>query len=234
MYEVGAYNVADRMSDLICENYPMLLVMSRFGIELGFGEKSIGEVCQDSGVDSDTFLAVVNLLISDDKKEIIMDDIHLSVSSLVLYLRNSHAYFLDFKLPSIRCKLIEAIDSDNELSVLIIRYYDEYVNEVRKHMMYEEQTVFPYVESLLVADADGTQAKYSIDVFSKQHSKVETKLSELKDIIIKYYPARSSNELSGVLFDIFSCAQDMISHTEVEDYIFTPAVREFELQKNRD
>ena len=27
------------MSDLICENYPMVLVMSRFGIDLGFGEK---------------------------------------------------------------------------------------------------------------------------------------------------------------------------------------------------
>ena len=39
------------MSDLICENYPMVLVMSRFGIALGFGEKNIGEVCRQNGVD---------------------------------------------------------------------------------------------------------------------------------------------------------------------------------------
>ena len=53
------------MSDLICENYPMLLVLSRFGISLGFGDKTIGEVCEDSGVDTKTFLTIVNLLLDD-------------------------------------------------------------------------------------------------------------------------------------------------------------------------
>ena len=45
MYKNGKYRETDKMSDLICENYPMVLVMSRFGIALGFGEKNIGEVC---------------------------------------------------------------------------------------------------------------------------------------------------------------------------------------------
>ena len=45
MYKLGAYNQNNRMSDLVCDNYPVLLVMSRFGIALGFGDKSIGEVC---------------------------------------------------------------------------------------------------------------------------------------------------------------------------------------------
>ena len=39
MYKQGKYTETDKMSDLICENYPMVLVMSRFGIDLGFGEK---------------------------------------------------------------------------------------------------------------------------------------------------------------------------------------------------
>ena len=36
----GKYRETSEMSDLICENYPMVLVMSRFGIDLGFGEKN--------------------------------------------------------------------------------------------------------------------------------------------------------------------------------------------------
>ena len=44
MYKLGAYNRDNRMSDLVCDNYPVLLVMSRFGIALGFGDKSIGQV----------------------------------------------------------------------------------------------------------------------------------------------------------------------------------------------
>lgn len=39
MYKNGKYRETDKMSDLICENYPMVLVMSRFGIALGFGER---------------------------------------------------------------------------------------------------------------------------------------------------------------------------------------------------
>lgn len=42
MYKNGMYRETDKMSDLICENYPMVLVMSRFGIALGFGEEYRG------------------------------------------------------------------------------------------------------------------------------------------------------------------------------------------------
>ena len=85
------------MCDLVCDRYPVLLIMSRFGIALGFGDKTIGEVCLDSGVDTATFLAVVNMH-SDDKAP---DPETISVAALVGYLRNSHVYFLDFRLPAI-------------------------------------------------------------------------------------------------------------------------------------
>ena len=35
------YKPTDKMGDLICENYALLQVMSRFGISLGFGDKSV-------------------------------------------------------------------------------------------------------------------------------------------------------------------------------------------------
>ena len=34
----GKYRETSKMSDLICENYPMVFVMRSFGIELVFGE----------------------------------------------------------------------------------------------------------------------------------------------------------------------------------------------------
>ena len=89
MYKLGRYKQTDRMSDLICENYPMLLVLSRFGISLGFGDKTIGEVCEDSGVDTKTFLTIVNLLL-DDHTTAEQIDPSLSVEALVSYLQNSH------------------------------------------------------------------------------------------------------------------------------------------------
>lgn len=232
MYKIGKYKKRDSMSDLICNNYPMLLVMSRFGISLGFGEQTIGEVCLNNNVDTKTFLAVVNLLTNEEDRPPIKESAcaDISIISLIKYLKSSHAYFTDFRLPSIRKKLIAALgnNNNNDINLVIIKYYDEYVSEVRKHMMYEERKVFPYVTSLV---NDGGSNKYNINIFSKRHDDVESKLSELKYIIIKYYPSNSSNEFNSVLFDIFSCARDLASHNDVENALFIPAIKELERLK---
>lgn len=233
MYKIGEYKETDSLSDLICDNYAMLLVLSRFGISLGFGDKSIKEVCQESNVDCNTFLSVVNLLISEDIDGAKIDLQNISVSSLIMYLRDSHTYFLEFRLPLIRTKLVEAINfnnSNNAVAFVIIGYFDEYVAEVKKHMMYEEQIVFPYVEGIL---SGKISKEYNIGIFSKHHDKVEAKLSELKNILIKYYPAKTTNELNSVMFDIFSCAQDLASHNDIEDYLFVPAIKQIESLKNQ-
>ena len=92
---------------------------------------------------------------------------------------------------------------------------------MRKHMRYEEMTVFPYVNSVLAGIRTST---YNISVFRKQHNQVEAKLAELKNIIIKYYPATGSHQLNSVLFDIFSCEQDLWSHNRIENELFVPAI----------
>lgn len=225
MHRFGKYRESDRMSELVSDNYRMLLIMSRFGIGLGFEEKSIGEVCRESGVDTNTFLAVTNMLL-DEGSSVNIEGV--SIGSLLSYLHNSHDYFLGFRLPAIRGKLVEVVGQSNNLAKAIVNYFDEYVAEVDKHMKYEEETVFPYVRRLLDGDR---QVNYSIDIFQKQHDQVEARLSEFKNIIIKYYPARSTNEINSVLFDIFNCEHDLASHNAVEDYLFIPAIMELERKR---
>ena len=58
MNETHKYRATDKMSDLICDNYSLLMVMSRFGLSLGFGDKTVRDVCEAQGVDCNTFLAV--------------------------------------------------------------------------------------------------------------------------------------------------------------------------------
>lgn len=220
------YQADEKMSRLIGDNYSLLMVLSRFGIPLGFGDKTVQEVCTEHQVDCPTFLAVVNFL--QEGHSHIADRIEdLSVSALMNYLRQAHSYFLDFCLPTIRRKLVKAIDCsrENEIAYLILKFYDEYVCEVRRHMDYEEKYVFTYVDALLQG---GGEHKYNIGVFSKKHSQIDLKLAELKNIIIKYYRAGNNNLLNAVLFDIFSCESDLSSHCLVEDYLFIPAVLHLE------
>lgn len=225
MYRIGKYRADDRMCDLVSARYAVLLVMSRFGIAPGFGDRTIGEVCRDAGVDCATFLAVVNLPVSGAETEA-CDPASVSVAALTDYLHRSHGYFLDYRLPAIRTRLAEAVACAGcDLSVAILRFFDEYVSEVHRHMAYEEANLFPYVRSLLEG---GRTGRYSAEVFSRHHDRIEAKLTELKNILIKYYPAGRANELNDVLFDIFLCEEDLASHNAVEDRIYVPAIRRLE------
>ncbi|MCD7978279.1 MAG: hemerythrin domain-containing protein [Tannerellaceae bacterium] len=226
MYKKGKYRESDKMSDLICDNYPMVLVMSRFGIDLGFGEKNIGEVCKQNEVDLNTFLTVVNFLIEGKPVQIEHITDYISLEVLIRYLHNAHDYFLNFRLPHLRRKLLEAIEGCREEVAFVIRkFFDEYAEEVNKHMMYEENTVYPYVKRLLKGEKD---PRYNISIFRKRHDQIEMKIIELKNILIKYYPGEGSNLLNSVLFDIFATEEDLATHSLVEDYLFVPAILELE------
>ena len=227
MNEQHKYCATDKMSDLICDNYSLLMVMSRFGLSLGFGDKNVKDVCDSQGVDYRTFLAVANF-ISEEQYSYSETENDWSIPALMDYLKRAHTYFLDFNLPAIRRKLIEAIDCSDtdDVAYLILKFYDEYVKEVRRHMEYENEAVFTYVDGLLQGRLSD---RYDIATFASKHNQIDTKLKELKNIIIKYYPEKGNNNLlNAVLFDIFNCEQDLASHCRVEDYMFVPAVAQIE------
>lgn len=221
-YAISQYRSDDRMEDLICRHYAMLLVMVRFGIPLGVGDRTIGEVCRENGVHTDTFLAVVNLL--SDEENFVLDAETVSPQSLMAYLQQSHRYFLEYRLPRIRQALLEFLPVlPGKLSEAILQYFDEYSAEVSKHMTYEEEVVFPYVRALVTGNP--LPDAYNIDVFRRQHDRVEEKMSELKDILLKYCPMPSSNALNSLLLDIFASSDDLEDHNRVENNLFVPAIR---------
>lgn len=219
------YEASDKMISLIRDNYNLLQSLGSFGISLGFGDKTVKQVCDDQNVDTNTFLAVVNFTINGYRE---MDNVsRLSVPTLLQYLKASHDYFLGFQLPFIRKELVDALDENDNLARLILKLYDEYSRSVTLHMKYEEKTVFPYVESLL---AGKPMANYAIDMYSKHHGQESSKLRELKSIIIKYFPGDClrNNQLSATLYDIYNNEEWLALHAEVEDNIFIPAIKYLE------
>ena len=219
------YEPDDKMISLIRDNYDLLQSLGSFGISLGFGDKTVRETCEDNHVDTNTFLAVVNFTINGYGE--FQADKEISVPTLLHYLEACHAYFLDFQLPYIRRELQESLDEHDSLGNLILRFYDEYAQEIRRHMKYEQKTLFPYVQSLL----DGHPAPdYNVDTFSKHHGATDKKLRELKLLIIKYLPQDGlhNNQLTATLHDIYENEVWLRQHAMVEDCIFVPAIRHLE------
>jgi regulator of cell morphogenesis and NO signaling len=216
------------MTDIIHHDQSLLLIITRFGLNLGFGDKTVAEVCEQNNIDSTTFLRILNFLGNDNFKQTqVFDDV--SLPSVISFLRNSHSYFLDFKLPSIRKKLVSAVSnqkSEIDYSKIYLKFFDDYVREVKKHMAYENKTVFPYALSLIEGDV---QTVYNIGIYKKKHHEIDSTLAELKNILIKYFPDKGDNYLlTEVLFDILSCEKELNLHNRVEDYFFSPAIEALE------
>ncbi len=225
------YEADDKMISIIADNYNILQSLGAFGINLGFGDKTVREVCEEQGVDAYTFLAVVNFTINGYRN---YEDLEkLSVTTLLKYLKASHAYFIDFQLPFIREELVAALDENDNLARLIMKLYDEYAHSITNHMRYEEKNLFPYVQDLLDGNLNN---KYDAHTFSKHHGQIDQKLRELKNIIIKYLPSDGlhNNKLTATLYDIYNNEEWLRHHADVEDEIFIPVIHQLEKQSQQN
>lgn len=97
MKNLKMYESGDKMISIIQDNYNILQALNAFGINLGFGERTVEEVCNQQKVDSATFLAVINFMINGYHDPNVVE--RLSVPTLLRYLKASHVYFVDFSCP---------------------------------------------------------------------------------------------------------------------------------------
>lgn len=216
-----------KMADIILENYALLTVLPRFGIRLGFGERSIAEVCSLHGVNEQFFILVSNVYTFDEYLPDETGIANLDVESLITYLQQSHSYYICTKIRSIEQQLEAMTDAHQERDSRIIRsFFDEYKNEILNHFRYEEQQVFPYIKALSLGENAGD---FHIHQYELNHSNIEDKLGDLKNIIIKYLPEGYSSELrNNVLLEIFLFEEELIKHTLIEEKVLVPFVSQME------
>ena len=212
------YKSTDKICDLMAHEEDAIQIISRFGLEMGVGDQTIEEVCLAHDVHTPTFLSIVNYKVFHQRA--IPEDI--DVPTLQHYLHNAHTYFLDFRLPRLRNALVEAImpaDPSTKIPGLILRCYDEFVDEIRTHIEHENAGLF--------------------DEHEHDDQRITDKLTEIKNLIIKYFPSDShqkseiSYQLISVMSDLWHTEQDFADHCAIEDDILRPALTKQESHSHR-
>ena len=217
------YSRCDSLRDIIEDNNRLLQVLDRFNISLGFGDGRVEQVCEANGVDTDTFLAVINFISGKS-----YDSYRISLLSLVEYLRNSHRCFIEYTLPDIKRTLIEGIhDVENpEIAIVILQFYDSYVEEVRKHMDYEDSVIFSYIGQLI----DGRISdSLKIADFTVGHDHMAAKLNDLKDLFIYKYKQKNNRIINDALLSLMACGKDLTKHCQIENNLLFPHARQLEM-----
>lgn len=218
-----------RMAELILSNPNLMLTLSRFGIELGFGDSLVKDVCKKNNVNTAFFLLICNLY-TDPYFIPSQEDIKsVNINTLLSYLSQSHKYYVEERIPHIENHLNRIIEAcPKKFGTTIERFFEEYKNEVKNHFCYEEETVFPYINSLC---DKSSKRVFSINEFKSNHSNIEDKLNDLMNILIKYLPAEIfPKERIEISLDIVDLSSDLKYHTLVEERVLVPFVELLERQ----
>lgn len=226
------FNQAVKMADLIQADYRYLLTLDRFHLPLGFGNRSIGEYCKEKGADVDLFLLVVNTLADSAYTESYpVEQIH--ITHLVDFLKRTHAYFINYRLPRLHEMLRDLIEESEELhKALMLEFFEKYEQEVHRHMDFEDKKVYPYV----IERYEGTyRGKYNIDYYEEHHNDIEKKINDLRNIILKYMPPLPDvNRVNDLLYALFQAEEDLNRHTFIEEHLLFPAVKYYESKQNSE
>lgn len=202
-----------KMADMIASNYDLILMLPRFGIPLGFGEKTVKEVCRDNNVDDHFFLTVCNIYTFDDYRP---DDEELSRidNRLVAeHLRASHRYYLEERLPHLQHHLDHITEKAGQSGEILRKYYADYCREVREHVRREEKNLGQMME-------EGAQVT---EHYLKSHDNIRDKLNDLTQIIYKYFPGeRLNEEMMELVFDILQLSRDLEKHAMIEELLLVP------------
>ena len=129
------------------------------------------------------------------------------------YLRRMHNYLLDMQFPRLRTILEEHFltgrhtKDEKRVCKVILRYYDDYVEEVRKHITYEQKT--------LLLNHDVMKGRISL-----HHDEIEARFRELTRIIRLYH-----SDCEDLIEQLSNTEEDLFIHCLVEDKILVPLVR---------
>jgi len=234
------------MAEMIHLNHFTLDIIDRFDMHLGFGNKTIEQICQQYSIPVDFFLEIINAFIDKDyfpQKKLQ----NFSLEHIINYLKKTHASYHNERIPEIE-KLIEQMEkvcySQKENITLLRKFFEEYKQELENHTNREDKVVFPYAERVNNSYQKGSPTpddlaeikKYSMKQFEEEHDDIEEKLYDLKNIIIKYLPPAKNQELCRkLLFALFALEKDINDHSRIEDKVLIPKVTELErlvLNKN--
>lgn len=217
-----------KLADIITANHNIILLLPRFGIPLGFGDKSVREVCTANNVPVDFMLLICNVYTFDDFLPDIESLAATDMRPLLKYLEESHSYYTNERLPHIEVHLHHIADRIGQrYGEILKKFYADFRREITEHFREEEQYDFPKLRSLQdgTRKAEGGKRKAESGK-NKSHNGLVDKLNDLTQIVYKYLPGNVlPEETMEVVFDILQLSADIQKHALIEDKILSPYMK---------
>ncbi|HLO91148.1 MAG: hypothetical protein ACM3ME_08905 [Chloroflexota bacterium] len=220
-------------AEAIDRNPRLLLMFEHLEIPLGLQDKTIAQVCQETGIDANLFLIIARLFNGIHPNLMQLEALNGDIPLIIRYLENSHRNYITEKFPLLTILINDICKVNIHPEVeLLKRFLDDYLDEVAEHLKYENTVVFPYVLALSgnkLPAAGMALEEYSMSEYRRHHDDIEEKLADLKNLLIKYLPAHNDIHFRRkLLLSLDELEFDLHIHSLIEENVLIPIVENFE------
>mgnify|MGYP000957645786 FL=1 len=164
------------------------------------------------------------------------------LSIIVDYIRKTHQYYLDRKLPEIEQSihlLLKAYPEAHPLLVVLNDFYTSYKLHLTYHIEVEETQLLPYILHLEKVDEGKASfqaypANYSLDRFLIHHQDTEKELKDVREAMLHYSPPPTNETLYRILISQLEILEkDLAVHALIEEEVLLPRAMELERKWGR-
>lgn len=197
------------LSEVIEENHQLIPVVNRFGVKLGLGDKTIGDICHSANINTDFFLAILNTFLNEDyfpERKLQKFDLEL----VLKYIKQTDVYLIHGQLHNLEKHMnafLSMSDPNNAQLKLIGKLFSDFKKEL-----------LGLIEQGMVK-GDTPLAL----------------LTDLKSIIIKHISGNfNENMCYAVIFTLDSFQKDLEKHNRIREKILKPMLDELDQSSIED
>lgn len=211
-----------KLSDVIFNDASLIPVINRFGIHLGLGDKTIQGICEEKGLDTDFFVAILNTFIHasyfpENKFR------SFCAAQIIDYLTKTNQSYERFLLPNIERHLnsfIERSNPENGSLQVLRKFFAHFKQELLTRIENDNKQVFPALRNL--SEQVKSEEIY-LNAREEEADALEEKLCDMKRIMIKHLSGEYDQNLCyAVLISICNLEKDINQHNRIRNKILFP------------
>lgn len=219
------------ISSLVDENYIYARALSYLGIDFYVHpNRKLGELCAEMGLQEEK--VIQSFYFFDQNHRILFKELRqYPLAIIIQYLKHTHSTFIKVKLPYI-ARLIQSAHGKGDLKLI----FPDFVEEFIRHIHAEEDSVFGYIEKLLLVE--GSDIKNPIALLWKYRNtslhaihldhQGEDEMSGLRDIVDEELDFDLHWKV--IASEIRAFDREIMYHAQIENEILFPKALDLELK----
>lgn len=237
---MSEFRISDTVGDVVARRPELARLFEAARIDYCCGgKKTLAEVCREQSLDPLAFLATLDQVMPASDGLALVDAASMSLTELVDHIVQTHHAYLREELPRLNM-LTERVASVHGADDPRLRDVREtflaMADELTRHMMKEEQVLFPMIREVERSERCPTfhcgSIANPIRQMGLEHQDAGEALERMRTLTDEYTPPTwSCNTYRAMLIELDQLEQDMHQHVHKEDNVLYPRAlqREAEL-----